>query len=89
MLTKDEKTIYIFALRYALPRHSYALHFVIYQIFPLIADFEDWEIKDMIDDCRLFYPGPELGGVECDRPLVDNFRERLKEELERRRNNND
>lgn len=27
-MTKDERTVYVFALRYALPRHTYALSIV-------------------------------------------------------------
>ena len=38
--TKDERTVYIFALRYALPRQTYAMSIVSEQIMARIADME-------------------------------------------------
>ena len=41
-MTKDERAVYVFALRYALPRHSYALSIVSQMILSRLNDFEDW-----------------------------------------------
>ena len=47
-LTKDERTVYVFALRYALPRHTYALSLVSDEVLKRLDDFEDWELDGMI-----------------------------------------
>lgn len=84
MMDKDLKALYVFALRYALPRHSYAFDLVAPQILAKIKHFRDWEIKGMIDDCRIFYPDEDLGGATCDQPAVDRFKARLEEILKER-----
>lgn len=40
-LTKDERTVYVFALRYALPRHTYALSLVSDEILKRLDNFEE------------------------------------------------
>ena len=47
-MTKDERTIVIFALRYALHRKTFALSTVLDYITQNIAEFEKWEI-DLIE----------------------------------------
>lgn len=81
---KDLRIIFIFALRYALPRHTYAFDIVGGYILKELDNFQDWELKGMIEDCRLFYPDSEFGGDTCDQPLVDRFRDILTEELKKR-----
>ena len=54
-LTKDEKTILIFALRYALPRKTYALSLVVDNLLSNIEQFENWEIESIITDCEYQY----------------------------------
>ena len=71
--TNNDRTIVIFALRYALPRHTYAAKMVTEFIKANIDRFEPWEIEGMIDDCRIYYPSKDFGGDTCDRPLVDAF----------------
>lgn len=83
-MDKELRTIFIFALRYALPRHTYAFDIVSKYILQELDNFEDWELRGMLDDCRLFYPDPEFGGDTCDQPAVDRFRNILVEELEKR-----
>jgi hypothetical protein len=56
-MTKDERTVYVFALRYALPRQTYALGLVAGEIMSKIHDFETWEVEQMIRECQQGYPG--------------------------------
>lgn len=49
-LTTEEKTAYLFALRYAMPRQTYALSIVIDCIVPHIKDFTKHELQQMIDE---------------------------------------
>lgn len=70
-LTKTERDVAVFALRYALPRHTGALGEVIAEVKPYIDDFASWEIVDMMRDCRMYYPTADFGGDVCDQPKVD------------------
>lgn len=45
MISRDARTVLVFALRYALPRHTYALSLVSGYIKLHINSFEDWEIE--------------------------------------------
>ena len=82
-LTKDERTIYVFALRYALPRHTYALSLVSDEILAKLDDFEDWELEGMARDCWIYYPALDCGG-DMDRQTADKFKAKLIAELEKR-----
>lgn len=82
-LTKDERTVYVFALRYALPRHTYALSLVSDEILKRLDDFEDWELDGMIRDCWIYYPALDFGG-DMDRQTADEFRSKLTAELKKR-----
>lgn len=84
MLTRDERTIVVFALRYALPRHTYAPSIVYDYIKEHIDNFEDWEIEGMLDDIRMYYPSGAFCGM--DQEAADQFREYLKRQLARRNN---
>lgn len=66
-MTKDERTVYIFALRYALPRQTYALGLVAGEIMSKIHDFETWEIEQMIRECQQGYPGHWIDQLEADK----------------------
>jgi hypothetical protein len=65
MMTKDERTVYIFALRYALPRQTYALGLVAGEIMSKIHDFETWEVEQMIRECQQSYPGHYKVALLC------------------------
>ncbi len=78
--TIDERTTYIFALRYALPRQTYALSIVSEQIMARITEFETWEVEDMVHKCDLLYPTTEI-----DQKIANKFKAQLQAELERRK----
>lgn len=82
-LTKDERTCYVFALRYALPRHTYALSLVSDEILKRLDNFEDWELDGMIRDCWIYYPAIDFAG-DMDRQTADEFRSKLTAELKKR-----
>ena len=82
-MTNDERTVYVFALRYALPRHTYALSIVSREILKSLNDFEDWELDGMIRDCWIYYPALDCGG-DIDRKMVDEFKNKLITELAKR-----
>jgi|LGOV01.1.fsa_nt_gb hypothetical protein len=75
ILTKDDKTILIFAFRYALPRKTYALDLVSERIFEYINQFENWEIGAMITDCKyqyhLIYSSADKTSEYMDSRLMD------------------
>lgn len=78
-MTKDERTVYIFALRYALPRQTYALGLVAGEIMSKIHDFEAWEVEQMICECKQSYPGHWI-----DQREADKFIAQLQTELAKR-----
>lgn len=82
-LTKDERTVYVFALRYALPRHTYALPLVSDEILKRLDEFEDWELDGMLRDCWIYYPSLDCGG-DMDRQTADAFKAKLIAELKKR-----
>jgi hypothetical protein len=82
-MTKDERTVYVFALRYALPRHSYALSIVSREILSRLDAFEDWVIEGMIRDCWIYYPSSDCGG-DIDRKNADALKDKLMTELAKR-----
>ena len=82
-MTKDERTVYVFALRYALPRHTYALSIVSQEILSRLDDFEDWELDGMIRDCWIYYPSLDCGG-DIDRKNADALNDKLMTELAKR-----
>ena len=82
-MTKDERTVYVFALRYALPRHTYALSIVSREILSRLDNFEDWELDGMIRDCWIYYPSLDCGG-DIDRKMADEFKNKLIAELTKR-----
>jgi hypothetical protein len=82
-LTKDERAVYVFALRYALPRHTYALSLVAGEILTRLDSFEDWELDDMLRDCWIYYPALDFGG-DMDRQTADAFKSKLIAELKKR-----
>ena len=78
-MTKDERTVYIFALRYALPRQTYALGLVAGEIMSKIHDFETREVEQMIRECQQLYPGHWI-----DQREADKFIAQLQTELAKR-----
>ena len=64
MLSKDARTVLVFALRYALPRHTYALQLVSDYIKLNINSFEDWEVSGMLRDIEDYYPSDAFGGLD-------------------------
>ena len=83
-MTRDEKTLYVFALRYALPRHTYALSIVLELLIPKLDEFDDWELEGMMQDCDIYYPSADFFGDVCDQPRVDNFKKLLENILKKR-----
>jgi hypothetical protein len=83
MLSKDERAVYVFALRYALPRHTYALSLVAGEILTRLDSFEDWELDGMIRDCKIYYPSLDFGG-DIDRQTANKFSGKLIAELKKR-----
>lgn len=49
-LTTEEKTVYLFALRYAMPRQTYSLSIVIDCIAPHMKEFTECELQQMVDE---------------------------------------
>ena len=84
-MDKDLRTIIVFGLRYALPRHTYAFSMVSDFILQHVYEFESWELEAMIDDCRIYYPDGDFGGAICDQPAVDKFKARLEDILKERK----
>ncbi len=78
-MTKDERAVYIFALRYALPRQTYALGLVAGEIMARIHDFETWEVEQMINECQQIYPEHWI-----DQQEADKFIAQLQKELAKR-----
>ena len=78
-MTKDERIVYIFALRYALPRQTHALGLVAGEIMSKIHDFETWEVEQMIRECSQRYPGHWI-----DRQEADKFISQLETEIAKR-----
>lgn len=79
MISRDARTILVFALRYALPRHTYALKLVSDYIIMNINSFEDWEVSGMLRDIEDYYPSDAFGGM--DQREADNFRSYLEQIL--------
>lgn len=82
-LTKFERDVYVFALRYALPRHTYALGIVGDEIRAKLDSFEDWEIENMARDAWIYYPSADFWG-EIDQDRARQFRDDMIAELKRR-----
>jgi hypothetical protein len=82
-MTSDERTVYVFALRYALPRHTYALSIVSREILSRLDAFEDGVIEGMIRDCWIYYPSLDCGG-DIDRKNADALKDKLMTELAKR-----
>ena len=79
MISRDARTILVFALRYALPRHTYALQLVSDYIKLNINSFEDWEVSGMLRDIEDYYPSDAFGGM--DQREADDFRSFLEQIL--------
>jgi hypothetical protein len=77
-MTKDERTVYVFALRYALPRQTYALGLVAGEIMSKIHDFETWEIEQMIRECHQDYPDQWIDQQEADKFIAQLQKELVK-----------
>lgn len=76
MISRDARTVLVFALRYALPRHTYALSLVSGYIKLHINSFEDWEIEGMLHDIDDYYADDSFCGI--DQKTADDFRSYLK-----------
>lgn len=86
-MTKDERDIYVFAFRYALPRHTYAFSTVSDGILQNIRFFEDWEILKIIKEIDEF-EGEVLSedrrNCSIDTQQHLEFKERLLDEIAKR-----
>ena len=82
-LTEFERDVYVFALRYALPRHTYALSIVAGEIIAKIDSFEDWELENMARDAWIYYPSADMLG-EIDQKKANEFYGKMLAELLKR-----
>ena len=86
-MTKLERTMFIYAFRYALPRHTGAINDVMETYIPIKDNFEEWEIKQMIDDIdyqiKTFnsYKQEFLISVNMDIDNLENFKRILENNL--------
>ena len=86
-MTKDERDIYVFAFRYALPRHTYAFSTVSDGILQNIRSFENWEIFKIIkeiDDFEGEVLSQDRRNCSIDTQQHLEFKERLLDEIARR-----
>ena len=76
-LTPDEQIMYIFAFRYSLQRKSCALSLVSRLIVERVAEFEDWQLRDMIGEIEAHWEdNNEIHPI--DRDVQRLFRDRLR-----------
>lgn len=85
-LTKDEVAVYIFAARYAMPRKTYALGLVVDCMAKHIKNFNDYDLKYLIEESRQML---ETNGLRkfldsCDVDTHMRLQTMCKKELERR-----
>lgn len=87
-LTTDEKTAYLFALRYAMPRQTYSLSIVIDCIVPHIKDFTKHELQQMIDESNEILHRNEISSNkfldDCDVKQHMRLQKMCEKEFERR-----
>jgi len=83
-LTRDERTVLVFALRYAAPRHTYAFDITSEVVRPYLRQFTTYELEDILRDLEMLMPGPEFGG-DADQRLVKSFMAYIEAILEERR----
>lgn len=76
-LTPDEQIMYIFAFRYSLQRKSCALSLVSRLIVERVAEFEDWQLRDMIGEVEEYW-ATNKDILVVDRDLQREFRDRLR-----------
>ena len=79
-LTPDEQILYIFAFRYSLQRNSCALSLVSRLIVERVAEFEDWQLRDMIGEVEEYW-ATNKDILVVDRDLQRLFRDRLQDAL--------
>lgn len=78
-LTKGMRDVFIFAWRYAVNRRTFARKIVFDEIQRRLACFEDWELKDMIEECR--HPINRACVDDCDLEEMDRVAEYLQKVL--------
>lgn len=72
--------MYIFAFRYSLQRKSCALSLVSRLIVERVAEFEDWQLRDMIGEVEEYW-ATNKDILVVDRDLQRLFRDRLQDAL--------
>lgn len=70
-LTTQERDVFVFAFRYALPRRTFARSIVFDELKKHIDDFETWELKDLRDECKDAWNRDHVD--DCDREEMDDF----------------
>ena len=83
-LTRDERTVLVFALRSAAPRHTYAFDIASDVARPYMRQFPNDELETILRDLEILMPGPEFGG-DADQRLVKSFMAYIEAILEERR----
>ena len=85
-LTRDEVTVYIFAARYAMPRKTYALGLVVDCMAKHIKNFNDYDLKYLIEESQQMLSANELNNFldSCDVSTHMRLQTMCKKELERR-----
>jgi hypothetical protein len=53
------------------------------EILTKLDSFGDWEIDNMIRDCKIYYPSLDFGG-DMDRQTADKFSGKLMAEIKKR-----
>ncbi len=80
MLTKDERTIAVFALRYSYFRKTFAGSICVDHILKNIESFELWEIMQMIQETKDAIQ--MVGMASCDKETFVNLIKKLEENYE-------
>lgn len=90
-MSKLERTMFIYAFRYALSRHTGAMHDVMETYSTIKDNFEEWEIKQMIGDInsqvKIFnnYKKEFFISVNIDIDILESFKKILTNDLLKRK----
>ena len=85
-LTRDEVAVYIFALRYAMKRRTYALSLVTYCMEKYIKDFSVYDLRQVIQESEQVLEINDMKKImdDCDVDMHKRLQRMCKAELERR-----
>ena len=85
-LTRDEVSVYIFALRYAMKRRTYALSLVTCCMEKCIKDFSVHDLRQVIQESEQVLEINDMKKIidDCDVDMHKRLQRMCKTELERR-----